>query len=71
MSEFLSRLSGNDAGLFLFLACCLVLGIASIIGVVWYKLRKAEIDASLKQDMLNRGMSAEEIKTILEAADKK
>ena len=28
---------------------------------------QAEIDASLKQDMLNRGMSAADIKTVLEA----
>ena len=31
------------------------------------KSHQAEIDASLKQDMLNRGMSAADIKTVLEA----
>ena len=30
-------------------------------------VRRAELEASLKQDMLNRGMSAEEIKTVIEA----
>jgi len=30
--------------------------------------RQAEIDASLKHDMLNRGMSAADIKTVLEAS---
>ena len=29
---------------------------------------QAEIDATLKQDMLNRGMSAADIKTVLEAS---
>lgn len=30
-------------------------------------VRRAEIEASLKQDMLQRGMSAEEIKMVIEA----
>jgi hypothetical protein len=30
--------------------------------------RQAEIDAALKQDMLDRGMSAADIKTVLEAS---
>lgn len=32
------------------------------------KSHQAEIDAALKQDMLSRGMSAEEIRTVLEAS---
>jgi hypothetical protein len=32
------------------------------------KTRLAELDASLKHEMLQRGMSAEEIKTVLEAS---
>jgi hypothetical protein len=31
------------------------------------KVRTAEMEASLKQDMLQRGMSAEEIKMVIEA----
>ena len=31
-------------------------------------VRRAEIEAALKQDMLNRGMSAEEIKMVIEAS---
>ena len=34
----------------------------------WSSVRRAEIDAALKQDMLQRGMSAEEIRTVLEAS---
>jgi hypothetical protein len=33
----------------------------------WYKLRVKEWEASLKHSMLERGMSAEEIKMVLEA----
>jgi hypothetical protein len=31
------------------------------------RVRQAELEAALKQDMLNRGMSAEEIRTVIEA----
>jgi hypothetical protein len=37
----------------------------------WYKIRKAELAAKLKHDMLDRGMSAEEIRTVLDAGVKK
>ena len=42
----------------------------AIVFVVDYlqKTHQAEIDATLKRDMLERGMSAEDIKTVLEAS---
>jgi hypothetical protein len=33
----------------------------------WYKIRREEIRAGLKQAMLDRGMSAYEIRTVIEA----
>jgi hypothetical protein len=54
-----------------------VLGILVItVGVptvshYWCMNRKNELDAALKQDMINRGMSAEEIKMVLEASPNK
>jgi hypothetical protein len=39
----------------------------AIIGGFWHETRKAELMASLKHDMLSQGMSAEDIKTVLEA----
>jgi hypothetical protein len=32
------------------------------------KVRRAELEASLKQEMLQRGMSADEIRTVIEAS---
>jgi hypothetical protein len=32
------------------------------------RIRQAELEAALKQDMLQRGMSAEEIKMVIEAS---
>jgi hypothetical protein len=67
MQEFLSRF-GNDAliGLVAVVGAFLC-GIPAIIGGIWYALRTAEIAGALKQDMLNRGMSAEEIQIVLDA----
>lgn len=43
--------------------------IVAIVSITKYlrKTHQAALDAYLKQDMLNRGMSAEDIKTVLEA----
>ena len=52
---------------------CLAL-LIPILGIIFgtvtnhlTRVRKAEIDASLKMEMLQRGMSAEEIKMVVEA----
>jgi hypothetical protein len=57
------------------LVVCILLAVVivactAIVFVTDYlrKSHQAEIDASLKQDMLNRGMSPADIKTVLEAS---
>ena len=56
------------------LACALVAFVivccVAIVTITDYlrKSHQSEIDASLKQDMLNRGMSAADIKTVLESS---
>jgi SOS response regulatory protein OraA/RecX len=67
MHELLTRFnSGELLGLFIMgsLAVC---GLAGIIGGLLYAHRKLNIEASLKQEMLTRGMSVEEIKEVLGA----
>lgn len=49
----------------------LAMGFVAIIGAFWTDIRKREIAAALKQDMLSRGMSAEEICTVLDAGTKR
>lgn len=56
---------------------CLAL-LIPILGIVFgtvtghlSRVRKAEIEASLKMEMLQRGMSAEEIKMVIEATTRK
>jgi hypothetical protein len=36
----------------------------------WYKFKKAELDTSLKRDMVARGMSVEEIERVLAAKNR-
>jgi len=41
---------------------------AAIVAYFWYKLRRDEMLASLKRELSDRGMSAEEIRAVIEAA---
>jgi hypothetical protein len=41
--------------------------VARVVGYFWYKARRDELLACLKRDMLERGLSAEEIRTVIEA----
>jgi hypothetical protein len=49
----------------------LVVAIISVIGGFVYSLRKHAAELNLKHEMIARGMSAEEIKTVLEARSEK
>ena len=41
---------------------------AAIVAYFWYKLRRDEMVASLKRELSDRGMTAEEIRAVIEAA---
>ena len=41
---------------------------AAVVAYFWYKLRRDEMLASLKRDLSDRGMSADEIRAVIEAA---
>jgi hypothetical protein len=40
---------------------------AALVAYFWYKLRRDEMLASLKRELSDRGMSAEEIRAVIEA----
>ena len=51
-------------------AIALIVVVPAVTGALahyWYRVRRAELDARLKSHMLELGMSAEEIKTVIEA----
>jgi hypothetical protein len=70
MNELLSRIEpGQLIGLVAvvgWLAC----GIVAIVMGVGLAIRRVELAAALKKDMLERGMSAEEIRIVMEAGSK-
>jgi hypothetical protein len=54
--------------LFIIFAAVTLMSVIPTLAHYWYKARKAELETSLKQDMLQRGMSAAEIQQVLEAS---
>jgi hypothetical protein len=71
MIEFLSRFRSDEIIGLVAIVCSLLCLASPIIAICWYKTHKNSTTAALKQDMLNRGMSADEIKIVLEAGEKK
>jgi hypothetical protein len=50
--------------------CGLLCGTTAIVMGCWLEMRRTAIAAALKQDMLNRGMSADEIRVVVEAGSR-
>jgi hypothetical protein len=70
MTELVSKFDSGELIGFVAVAgglLCGILGILLGFYFQWQETRRAEIAAGLKQDMLNRGMSADDIRTVLEA----
>ena len=67
MSDFWSRIAPGQLIWIVAVGGGLLWGIVCTIGKHWERIRKVE----LKQDMVNRGMTPEDIKTVLEAGDDK
>jgi hypothetical protein len=55
-------------GNFIFWGAIVLICVVPAIAHHWWKVRQAELDAELKRQMLERGMSAEEIRTVLESS---
>lgn len=71
MSELFSRFHPGDFIGLVAVGGGLLCGIIAILAGVWHKIRTTEIEVALKQDMLNRGLSAEEIRTVIDAGTKR
>jgi hypothetical protein len=65
-ASFLDRPTGELMGL-AFLVGLIAFILICTIGYVWHQFRKSDIEASLKHEMLQRGMSADEIERVLAA----
>ena len=70
MGEYLSRLPFGELMGLLGMSGGLLIGLIAVVGGIWSGVRKKEIAAGLKHDMLERGMSAEDIRMVLDAGKK-
>jgi hypothetical protein len=70
MSEFLSRCPPGEMIALVSIIGGLICGSIVLVASFWRRIRQAEIDAKLKQDMLDRGMTPEEIRIVVEAGTK-
>ena len=64
----MSELLRNVNPVFFVFAFLTITTVVSSVGYYWHKVRKAELEASLKQEMIQRGMSADEIKQVIQAS---
>jgi hypothetical protein len=67
MLELLSRFEAGEMIGLVAVTGGVLCALSAIIMGIWREHRKTEVNAALKQDMLNRGMSADEIRTVLDA----
>lgn len=67
MSEFLDKLSPGDVPGVIAIISTFVVALGWIVVSNWRKVRIAEQNAALKQDMIQRGMSVDDIERVLRA----
>jgi hypothetical protein len=68
MTELLYRLEPDELFAGFLGVATFISGLAIALGLIWASVRKAAITAELKRDMLDRGMSAQDIRVVIEAA---
>ena len=67
MTELLAKFSPGELIALVAVVGAMSCGITAVIMGIRYALRQAEITTALKQDMLDRGMSPDDIRTVIEA----
>jgi hypothetical protein len=67
MPDLLPGLASHDVVVIVFFVLACLAGMTVWLTLQWRLHRRTEMEAALKQEMLNRGMSAEEIERVLRA----
>jgi hypothetical protein len=67
MGEFISQVGFGHFIALVAVVGGLLIPLVAIIGGLMYKHRKLQVEAALKQQMIERGMSADEIKEVIGA----
>jgi hypothetical protein len=68
MAEFLSNFRSDDLVAIILFGLCFLAGMIVWLSLQWQLHRRTEFEVALKQDMLNRGMSAADIERVLRAS---
>jgi hypothetical protein len=68
LEEMLSKLSGGQVIGLAAVVGALLLAVIAIVAKEWRCIRVAELQADLKRQMLERGMSAADIEKVLQAS---
>jgi hypothetical protein len=71
MSEFLAKLSAGELIALTAVIVGPLIAITAIVMTQWRRVRVAEMEATLKQQMLDKGMSAAEIEQVMGASHRK
>lgn len=71
LDQVIDRLSSGQLLALIIVFLIVTGGLIKCAVTNWRKVRVAEMEAALKQDMLNRGLSAEDINKVLSASAKK
>jgi hypothetical protein len=58
-------------GHFVFWSAITLICVVVSLAHYWWKVRKAELDAALKQEMIQKGMGAEDIERVLNTGKKR
>ena len=78
MSEILSQMSGGQLIGFFAVVGETIVAVSGTLGFLWlsvrlaeFRTRRVELEFGLKQDMINRGMSVDEIERVIAAGQTK
>jgi hypothetical protein len=69
--EWMSRAAADDVTAIVVLSIFAIVGIVAILAVTVHRIHKNRLDDALKRELLDRGMSAEEIALVVGAAQPK
>lgn len=70
--EWISRgVAAGDVTAIVILSIFAIVGIVAIISVTVYRIHKNRLDDALKRELLDRGLTAEEIATVVNAGQPK
>ena len=67
MYNLLSTMNSAVAVTLILTLGCVIIAAIAVIADAWARTRRAELEASLKAEMISRGMSVDEIERVLKA----